>query len=1239
MKIFKKNEHSLFLKPFGYRGKLFFTVTVFSFFDLQNPEGLLSEQDLWQTIPGELGQGGILDMGLPKPRAEFLVTGACYAPAGGKSEALPVAVRVGERKKELYVFGDRRWESSGQQARISSLAPFQVMPLTWERAFGGKGFAPNPKGKGFVPAQTPWGEDVRFLPNIERPGRMIGSPDDHPEPACFAPLDLLQSPRADRKGTYDDAWMKERWPFFPDDLNLEFFNTASADQWFDGYLRGDESVELTNLHPKFQIIQSRLPGVRMRVFVTKKTSMDTKKAEEVFQEVTTHIDTVWLFPHILRGVLMHRGSTEILDEEYADVVRLFVATEPITEQPESIDYYLEEQKKALERMIPVTKDPGEDARKQLERGMLKVKAIPLQIEAAKQRALGNAPTVPMQLADAERLTDFLQGENLELVRRLEDLALDMHARYGHLVEIDLSRFDAVRAKIAEGVQKAKETIAKGRAAQAKGQAALARASETVRAKFTPEQLQQAGVDPDNLLPKKKINPWHDALFPKIWDFRKSLVSNTGTRTLLDAFGLKRRTLQRTWVGYNYHDSMEDGCAWGLAPGRACGGHLVKIPAGLVIPAFTGPVLTRVTIIPDWPQGRELPPTPILIEGSNTDLPFYPSLPGAPVVLVNNVIEALLINQEAGDFCAVMAFAREGAPSKDAKEALAAASVRLVVLPEKADKGHPLYKKAAALVPDVVPLPLPRGNSPLEAKGNRLSLRDILLDALPPASVGLATTDAERRAAGPVPFAFPDIKGMILQAIDEVKASMLTRFDAIKTREPQAMATLQQALAKFGKDSAELTAKTPEPRRSFSEIAAMATDNLQRQKAMAAKAKILTPELSGKFDQAITTLNTTCANADAQYSEGMAKIAAGKKEIAEAMAKVAAGEPPAKAKEKLTLQGLDPDAFRSFTREEFLARFAEGRSLAGAQLKGLDLSELDLRGIDLAKSQLVRCRFTKTLLDNAVLTSALVKECDFTAARLPGARLDMAIFDKCLLPKADLGEATAKQAIFKECDLSEARFTKARFALSILQRCNLNKAGMAGFTAETTVFEGQAKGLDAKGAAFERCLFRRITLDDASFAGARVNATLFHAATGERVSFNGANMDKARLSGETSLPGASFQSIAMEHGCFRDSSLPGADFSGARIEGSMIENCDLSRARLAGTRATRTRFAKSNLEAADLRCANLMNGSLRKARLVGADLRDANLFGVDIYKAVVGKTRFDRANMKFTLLHKLTRYLD
>ena len=53
MKVFKPNELSLFIKPFGLRNRLYIAYTLMVYFDLTAPDGLLTEQELWKTVPAD----------------------------------------------------------------------------------------------------------------------------------------------------------------------------------------------------------------------------------------------------------------------------------------------------------------------------------------------------------------------------------------------------------------------------------------------------------------------------------------------------------------------------------------------------------------------------------------------------------------------------------------------------------------------------------------------------------------------------------------------------------------------------------------------------------------------------------------------------------------------------------------------------------------------------------------------------------------------------------------------------------------------------------------------------------------------------------------------------------------------------------------------------------------------------------------------------------------------------------
>jgi hypothetical protein len=157
---------------------------------------------------------------------EVLVFGTAHAPRGRATTAMRVAVTVGHDRRELLVTGDRRWIGPRHGTPyISDAQPFEHMPLTWERAFGGRSevhvdrgavlsvdHPDNPAGRGFDPAASaraiarmlrapagfPWFDRTRLLPNVEDPHAPISRWDDAPQPKCWAALPITSAMYATR---------------------------------------------------------------------------------------------------------------------------------------------------------------------------------------------------------------------------------------------------------------------------------------------------------------------------------------------------------------------------------------------------------------------------------------------------------------------------------------------------------------------------------------------------------------------------------------------------------------------------------------------------------------------------------------------------------------------------------------------------------------------------------------------------------------------------------------------------------------------------------------------------------------------------------------------------------------------------------------------------------------------------------------------------------------------------------
>jgi hypothetical protein len=219
------------------------------------------------------------DMVPGKPRADVVLVGQAHAPGERPVKELEVMVRVGKFSKTIRVIGNRRWlwpSAADLSPTISYATPFATMDLVYERAYGGIDTAAaffcreNLIGTGAIGAYTRESIHGTRLPNLEDPRNPIRSWDSRPKPAGFGFYGRGWMPRLRHAGTYDEKHMKERAPAFPKDFSYEFFNGAHPDLQVQGYLRGDETVELQNLsrEPRMEF---HLPGVVPRITVTKWT--------------------------------------------------------------------------------------------------------------------------------------------------------------------------------------------------------------------------------------------------------------------------------------------------------------------------------------------------------------------------------------------------------------------------------------------------------------------------------------------------------------------------------------------------------------------------------------------------------------------------------------------------------------------------------------------------------------------------------------------------------------------------------------------------------------------------------------------------------------------------------------------------------------------------------------------------------------------------------------------------------
>lgn len=288
---------------------------------------------IWPTAVEALGEQAILDEGLPKTNGEFLVYGAAYPPIGYTAQPIAVNVSLGGLQKKLAVFGDRSFNALGLR---SAPEAFQRMPITPAQAFGGPSDARNPAGKGIdLSPSARTGLPQQSMPNVEAPNRLMVSPTDRPEPVGFWAMTAAAPQRTELLGRFDNNWIKHRWPHLPTDTQDAYYQTAPSDQRLTGFFRGDEHVSIQNMHGQFSSLEASLPGLRARVFVAQRVKPD----ETVFKELSAPLETVWLLPDQLTGLVLYRAVVALSEIDAADIQHLYAELEPLNAAPQSLEQH------------------------------------------------------------------------------------------------------------------------------------------------------------------------------------------------------------------------------------------------------------------------------------------------------------------------------------------------------------------------------------------------------------------------------------------------------------------------------------------------------------------------------------------------------------------------------------------------------------------------------------------------------------------------------------------------------------------------------------------------------------------------------------------------------------------------------------------------------------------------------------------------------------------------------------
>jgi hypothetical protein len=248
------------------------TLTIGGEIGIADEQVPVANEPKYHGDPGTTSLKVASDVSLTKPSTDIVVIGHACGENGRRVRMMDVDVGVGSVQHTVRVFGDRIWVREGPTYAASAPESFELMPLVWERAFGGRDVAEsgpreeprNPVGTGFraTDGQTP--VEGTPLPNLEDPRDPLISWKQRPRPVCFAPIPPNWEPRRSYAGTYDEQWQQSRAPYLPEDFDHRFLQIAPPPMISPQPLVGGERVRIVGMHPEGPI-EFALPAIRPRI--------------------------------------------------------------------------------------------------------------------------------------------------------------------------------------------------------------------------------------------------------------------------------------------------------------------------------------------------------------------------------------------------------------------------------------------------------------------------------------------------------------------------------------------------------------------------------------------------------------------------------------------------------------------------------------------------------------------------------------------------------------------------------------------------------------------------------------------------------------------------------------------------------------------------------------------------------------------------------------------------------------
>ena len=339
MSVIKPDEMIFTKNVFQWKGLYYASLSAAVGFYLNKPVRHYSEQKM-QNIWPTLNLESAIDEGYPKSRAEVLVMGNVKLPKNKNPNLIHLKMQGIDKK--LAVHGHKVWEKIGFSTLDTKpvVRAEDTIPLSWEHAFGGKGFLANPSGKGFAVSRFDFsdkGKPVAY-PHFMSPNMGSFNPTSQAiEPDCLAPLPLLHPLRQRYFNATKEYWLDQGGlPTLPDNLDLDYFQQVPRNQQREGFFQAGEEFALSGMGAD---IKSKLPDVNVRLF--------SSNHKLTVKEYVLQRDTLMLIPEHNLGIILFRATVPVQDIHANEHMHYLLALES-PESVQSVKFYQQQLYEYLE---------------------------------------------------------------------------------------------------------------------------------------------------------------------------------------------------------------------------------------------------------------------------------------------------------------------------------------------------------------------------------------------------------------------------------------------------------------------------------------------------------------------------------------------------------------------------------------------------------------------------------------------------------------------------------------------------------------------------------------------------------------------------------------------------------------------------------------------------------------------------------------------------------------------------